>query len=157
MKKILIGVSLWLAIDQAGAVDIEPKGAALKALLGTPQVKRKLVKIGTEEREVFYTADKSRIAVVEKGVYPPNCTHTWAIGLEKDKVREIRVIEMSCPHAFPTKAASYLDQYKGKGPAQAPKLKGDIHTIAKATGSSDLLTDAVQRVLTALPSFKGGL
>ncbi len=148
---------LVLSSRQAVGVEIEAKGKALKALLGTPQVKRKQVKIGPAEREVFYTADKSRIAVVESGLYPPNCTHTWAIGIAKDKISEIRVLEMSCPHAFPTKAASFLDQYRGKGPAQAAKLKGDIHTIAKATGSADLLTDAVLRVLTALPTVKSAL
>ena len=70
-------------------------------------------------------------------------------------ITQVRPIEMACNHAFPTKAAGYLDQYKGKGPADAAKLSADIATIAKATGSCNLATDAVKRSITTWQSLKG--
>lgn len=99
----------------------------------------------------------SRFAVVQKGLYEPNCTHTWVIGLDaaSSSVDKIEVVEMACPHAFPTKQASFLDQYKGKGPADVASLKGDIHTIAKATWSCNLTTTAVVTSINAASSLKG--
>jgi hypothetical protein len=150
--RLIAVLALWAALESAHAVEIEPKGKALKALLGTTQVKRKVVKVGGEDTEVFYTKDKGKLAFIQKGLYEPNCTHTWAVGATPaGKITSIRVIEMSCPHAFPTKASSYLDQYKGKGPADVATLSAKIKTIAKATGSSNLTTDAAKRVITAAP------
>ena len=100
-----------------------------------------------------------RVAVIEKGIYQPSCTHTWAVGLDgkTGAVTEVRVVEMSCPHAFPAKAASYLEQYKGKGPADVAKLDSQIQTIAKATGSCRLTTEAVSRAITGYSKAKGQL
>ena len=97
------------------------------------------------------------MAFIQKGIYEPNCTHTWAIGIDPKtgKVTQVRVIEMSCPHAFPTKADSFLDQFKGKGPADAATLDSSIATIAKATGSCKLATDAVKRSIVDFNQVKG--
>lgn len=157
--KAALTLAFWAQIELAGAVDFEPMNKALVNLLGTTKVVKKTV----GKSEAYYVKGAkgipSKIAFIERGVYEPNCTHTWAIGLDPKSgaVTEIRVIEMSCPHAFPTRAASFLDQYKGKGPADAAKLSADIKTIAKATGSSNLTTDAVKRTVTAYKGLKGKL
>ena len=137
------------------ATEFEPQGQALMALLKSSKVSKKTVNTAKGAVTVFYTKDAAgkpeHAAFVEHGVYQPSCSHTWAIGLDAKKgaVEEVRVIEMGCNHAFPTRAASFLDQFKGKTAADVPKLSGQITTIAKATGSCDLATDAVKRVLTA--------
>jgi hypothetical protein len=160
-KQILIVASALIAIDSAQAVQFEPVGKALAALLGTTKPFTKKVQQGSKETTAYYTKNKSgmvdKIALIENGVYPPNCTHTWAIALDAQKaeVKSIRVIEMSCQHAFPTRSASFLNQYVGKGPAQLTKLEGDIHTIAKATGSSDLLTAAVKHSIQFVKTEQG--
>ena len=80
------------------------------------------------------------------------------MGVDKEgKVTEVRAQEMQCPHAFPAKAASFLDQYKGLGPADVESLKGKVNTIAKATGSCDLATDAVKASITKFQEIKGQL
>ncbi len=157
----IAGLLLVGRIENAAAVEFMPLGKALQGMLGTPKVFKKNVDHGKGVTSVvFYSKDPSgkpaKIAVVEKGLYPPDCTHTWAIGLDpvKGSVTQIQVVEMKCPHAFPCRANSFLDQFKGKGPADVAKLKGSINTIAKATGTSDLTTDAVKRAVTALQRIK---
>lgn len=116
---------------------------------------------GSESIDAFYTKDGgklSKLAFVQKGVYPPNCTHTWVIGVNPKsfKVDRIEVIEMSCPHAFPTRSKSFLGQFTGKGPADLNKIKKVTH-IAKATGSSDLTKDAVIKSITLAKKHAGEL
>jgi len=133
-------------IQSSSAVEFEKLGSAIIKVLGTKQAMQEKVKMGKNEYDVFFTPDKKRYAVIQNGTYPPNCTHTWVIALDKKaKVKDIRVIEMSCPHAFPTKQASFLSQYKGKSKADLKSLDSSISTVAKATGSSKLTTDAVKR------------
>lgn len=150
---------LVIQIEVARAVEFEPLNKALLAVLGTPKVQKKTY----GPSQVFYSKNAAgkpdKLAVVEKGMYEPNCTHTWVIGLDSKstKVTQIRVVEMSCQHAFPTKAGSFLTQYKGVGPAETKDLKKKIKTIAKATGSSDLTTDAVVRAITTVKSHWGEL
>lgn len=133
---------------------------AVVALLNTTKAFKKTVNDGQGDVPVFYSKDAAgkseRIVFIEKAVYQPSCTHTWAIGFDAktNKLIDIRPIEMSCPHALPTKASSYLDQYKGKTPADAAKIEASIQTIAKATGTCNLLTDAVKRSLTSLNKAK---
>lgn len=149
-------LTLWSALElsEARAVEIEPMGKALQALLGTPKVFKK-------GANVFYAKNAagkaSAVAVIEKGIYEPNCTHTWAVGIDPatGKVTQVRALEMSCPHAFPCKAASFLDQYRGKGPADVAKLDSQINNVAKATGSAKLTTAAVQRSIEAFQKLKG--
>ena len=146
-------LSLWIQVE-AHAVEFEPLNKALLAALGTPKVQKK----SFGPSQVFYSKNSAgkadKIAVVEKGIYEPNCSHTWVIALDSKtvKVTEIRVVEMSCQHAFPTKAASFLGQYQGVGPAETVTLSKKIKTIAKATGSSDLTTQAVVRAITTVKS-----
>lgn len=161
-KACVVAAIAWLTVEQSMAVEIEPMGKALVKILGTTKVFRKNLKVDGKDVSLFYSKDgagkPAQVAFIEKGIYEPNCTHTWAIGVDpKGAVSEVRVIEMSCPHAFPCKAASFLDQYKGKTVAEAAKLGDDIDTVAKATGSSKLTTDAVKRALTAYPKAKGQL
>jgi hypothetical protein len=61
---------------------------------------------------------------------------------------------MSCPHAYPTREQSFLSQFIGKGPKDAPTLKKKVDTVAKATGSSDLTTDAVVRSIEVWKTFQ---
>jgi hypothetical protein len=158
-----VAVIIFLVrVHAAQAVQFEPKGKALAGILGSTKVKTKKFKQGKEQVEVFFTKEGAlgdTIAVVQKGLYPPNCTHTWAIGVDSKtaKVKSIRVLEMSCPHAFPCQKESYLEQYLGKGPADAKKLQSDITTIAKATGTSNLTTDAVKRSIELVNAIKGKL
>lgn len=161
---------LWASVESARAVEIEPMGKALKALLRTPNVNKKSVALKSDESgvqflqsaDLYYAKAGAKVAsaaMIVRGIYKPDCTHTWAVGLNpaSGKVTEVRVIEMSCQHAFPTKSASFLSQFKGKGPAEAAKLRDQVTTIAKATGSSTLLTDAVRESITAFQKMKGSL
>lgn len=167
----LAGIALWISIEAAHAVEIEPMGKALQALLRTTKVQKKSVALKVNDSGVQYlqSADlyyakgangkPATAAFVVHGIYKPDCTHTWAVGIQpaSGKVTEVRVIEMSCQHAFPTKSSSFLNQFKGKGPADAAKLSGQTQTIAKATGSSILATDAVKEAITAFQQMKGSL
>ncbi|MGZ3688516.1 MAG: FAD:protein FMN transferase [Bdellovibrionota bacterium] len=154
--------ALWALVEQQShAVEIEAKNKAIVALLGTPKAFRKSVSVEGKETELFYSKNAQgkadHIAVIETGLYPPNCTHTWAVGINpaSGAVTEVRVIEMGCPHAFPTRAGSFLDQFKGKGPADVAKLDSQIDMVAKATGSAKLATDAVKRSIIAVTKIKG--
>jgi hypothetical protein len=148
---------------EAFAVEFEQLGKAVAGVLGTTKAFKKTIPSGKDKVDVFYAKDgsgkASKYAFIEKGIYEPNCTHTWVIGVDArtNKVEEIRVVEFSCQHAYPTRAGSYLDQYKGKGPADVKKLDSDIMTIAKATGSSKLTTDAVKRSIINAQRLKGKL
>jgi len=159
--KRLTTIGLLLFYLESWAVEFEKLGTAISKVLGTTKAFQTNAKIKDKELPVFYVKNDSgqvtRLAVVAKGIYDPNCSHTWVIALdaEKAKVRQIRVVEMSCPHAFPTNSASFLAQYKGKGPADIKKLKEQVHTIAKATGSSHLTTDAVISSIQAADSLRG--
>lgn len=153
-------VSSIVAALPAGAVEIEPLGKALTTILGTPKVSKKVIKVAGKDVAVFLAkgADGKikKAAFVEKGIYEPDCTHTWAVGIDADSssVSEVRVVEMKCPHAFPTKASSFLEQFKGKGPADVEKLVEGVDVVAKATGSSKLAAEAVKRSIQAFEVAK---
>lgn len=155
-RKFIIGAAIVVALDGAWAQEFEKLGTALSKALNSKSV----FQIPSNANG-FYTKDGSgkpmRFAFVQKRIYQPNCTHTWVISLDAEKlfVTDIRVVEMSCPHAFPTKEASFLEQFKGKGVADAKSLKGSVHTIAKATGSSELTADAVVEAIKAASANKG--
>ncbi len=147
----------------AQAVEFEPMGKALTTLLKTTKVSKKSFTFEGRDTPVFYSKDASgkvtSVAVLEKGIYEPNCTHTWAIGLDPTSgaVTEVRTIEMSCQHAFPTREKSFLEQFVGKGPADAQKIEEDTDVIAKATGSSKLAATAVRRAITVYQTQKKAL
>lgn len=169
MKKQVVSavvvLAVMLMVERASAAEFEKVGSAVGAALGTTKVFQKKFKNDQgQDVNAFYSKGTSgspdKIAFVEKGLYNPGaCTHTWVIGLNAttSTVEKIRVVEMSCTHAHPTKADSYTSQYKGKGPANVGKLKEQIKTIAKATGSSDLMTEAVDRSISNAMQARGKL
>ncbi len=152
---------LILALKHAEATEFEPKGKAIAAALGTKQAFKKSVNVDGKAVDVFYSKDSkgkaAKYAIVETGLYEPNCTHTWVMGINAKTaaLETIRVVEMSCPHAFPTKTNSFLGQYTGKGPADMQKLDSDIQVVAKATGTCQLTTDAVKRSVSVASKIKG--
>lgn len=161
-KWILPALSLVFTIECTQAAEFESLGKAVAGALGTTKAFKKSVKsVGGKAVDVFYSKAPSgaplNYAFVEKGVYEPNCTHTWVIGIDAktSKVSQIRVVEMSCPHAYPTKAGNFLDQFKGKGPADVAKLDSQIIPIAKATGSCNLTTAAVKRSIVTASKLAG--
>lgn len=162
LSKGMLVALFCLCLDSALGVEFEKLGSAVEKALGTGKAFQTTVKIKGKPTTVFYSKNgagkAAKYAVIQKGIYEPNCTHTWVVGVNNNaEVEQIRVVEMSCSHAFPTKEASFLEQYKGKGPAAVSKLKGDIHTIAKATGSCDLTTEAVVTSITLVDKLKGKL
>ncbi len=146
---------------EAGAAEFEPLGKAVAAALGTKSAFKKSFSSDGKPVTLFYAKGSegkaTKFAFVQKGVYEPNCTHTWVVGVDATtgKVSEVRVVEMSCPHAYPAKTGGFLGQFKGKGPADAATLKQDIVPVAKATGSANLTTDAVRRSLVAASKLRG--
>lgn len=163
MKKWISVIALILWIESTAVAAFWPLGKALQKVLGTTKAAKSDVQLGKETVEVYFSTDpKSKspyVGVVAKGLYPPNCTHTWVIAVDKKKatVGGIYVVEMSCPHAHPTNSPSFLVQYKGVGPAQLATLDKKIVTVAKATGSSELTTEAVKQAVTVVKKMKGKL
>ena len=159
--RFLVIVGLVAQLETANAVEYEKLGTAVQKALGTGKAFKTTTTVFGKKTDVFYAKGPSgkatKFAVVQKRTYEPNCSHTWVIGLDAAtaNIEQIRVVEFGCPHAEPTKQASFLDQFKGKGPADAGTLKSDIHTIAKATGSSELTTDAAVSSITAAGTLKG--
>jgi hypothetical protein len=170
-KNLLVSAcTLWALIESGYAADFIPLPTALEKALATKKVKKKTLtaeplssgalEMG-KSTDLYYVKDGDKVkraAFVDKGMYKPGCTHTWVIGINPDKgsVTDIQVVEMSCPHAHPTREARFLDEFKGMGPADAGKIK-DINTVAKATGSSELLKHSVKRVVSAYAKAKGTL
>jgi hypothetical protein len=155
-KQILTLIALFLfvvKIETVTASEFQPLGKAIATVLGTSKA--------LKHDAAFYAKDAqgkaSRIAFVEKRLWGENCTHTWVVGVDaaKSTITGIEAVEMSCPHAFPTKASSYLEQYIGKGPTDVATLDKTVDTIAKATGSSRLCTDAVKHAITEAGKLKG--
>jgi hypothetical protein len=148
LSRLTVGTLLLIGMNDVRATEFEKMGSALNKVLRTTKALKKTVQVNGKDVDVFYSEQggaPSHVAVIQKAVYPPDCTHTWVIGTnaEDATIEQIRTVEMKCPHAFPTNKAVFLDQYKGKGPADIKKLKDEVQTIAKATGTSNLTTDAV--------------
>lgn len=143
------------------ARQLMPLGNALIATLKSKSAVPS--KLPQYKGKVYYTvgADKkpSRVSVVENGTWGTDCTHTWAVGLDAKtaKVREVKVIELSCPHADPINTPRFLSQFVGKGPKDFSKMKlgAGIDAAAKATGSSEMTIDAVKRSITLVAKAKG--
>lgn len=158
---MLTALLFILLLEQAMAVQFQPKGKAIADVLGTKDAFQKKVTVDGKELTAFYSKDSAgkaaKFAFVQEGLYPPNCTHTWIVGVENGsgKVTEVRPVEMSCPHAFPTKEVSFLSQFKGKAIADADKLDKSIDSVAKATGSSKLTIEAVKLSLKGAKELKG--
>ena len=167
-KNALKALSAFLLAMELGrgiafATEFESLGQAVATSLGTKKAFKKSFAFEGKPLDVFYAKDAAgkptKYAFVQKRIYDPNCTHTWVVGIDAGtgKVSGIRVVEMSCPHAYPTKTESFLGQFTGKSFADAAKLKGDITPIAKATGSANLAIDAVRASLVAASKLKGKL
>jgi hypothetical protein len=145
----------------AYAVEVEPAGKAISTILQTTKAFKKTETVDGKPVSFFYSKDgkAKELVFIEHGTYDLNCTHTWAIGMDPStqSVTEVRVIEMFCPHAFPTKSSAFLDQFKGKGPADVKTLDSSITTVAKATGSSNLAIAAVKRTIITVQKIHGSL
>jgi thiamine biosynthesis lipoprotein len=147
---------LWATLEQAHAVELVPMGKALVGVLGTPKAFKKTV----DDATFFYSKDAKggmdKVAFIEKNTWQKQCTHTWIVGMGKDgKITQIVAQEQQCPHAKPAAAESFLEQYKGKGPADVGKLKDDVNTIAKATGSCELATEAAIHAINSYKKIAG--
>lgn len=163
-QRSLVIALLLIRLEGAYGVEFEPLGNSVAKALKTDKVfpvKEKGRRLAVGGVPEFFKDDhgknSKKIALIERGLYPPNCTHTWVISLDskKLKVDQIRVVEMSCPHAFPTKEGNFLDQFKGRGPAEATKLSKLVTVVAKATGSSELTVKAVQSAIRRAEQKKG--
>ncbi len=158
---LLLTLALELSRMSAYATQFEPLGQAVAASLGTKAAFKKSFAFEGSKLDVFYAkgagGKATKFAFVQYGTYEPNCTHTWIVGVDAGtgKVDGVRVVEMSCPHAYPTKTESFLGQFKGKALADATKLKKEISSVAKATGSANLAIEAVRRSLVAASKLKG--
>jgi hypothetical protein len=154
-----ISFTLFLPL-LAHATQFEPKETAIAAALGTTKAFKKKFSLDGKDYDLFYSKDAAgnplKFASVQTGIYAPDCTHTWVMGLDAKtkKIEKIHVVEMKCPHAFPAKSESFLSQYDGKGPADLKTLDSSVTTIAKATGSAVLTTDAVKRSIRLAEMFK---
>lgn len=160
VNKTLTALILVVYLDQSIGVEFEKLGAAVASALKTTKAFKANTRVGGEDTTVFYSkganGKANRYAVVQKGIYKPSCTHTWVVGLTGDgRVDDIRVVEMSCTHAHPTRKPSFLAQFKGKGPATVRELASNLQVVAKATGTSELTRDAVVRSIQAVQNLKG--
>lgn len=166
-RSLSILALLVMLENQAQAVQLEPAGKALIAVLGTPKAKPvKEAKKDPREAEqkelkAFYTtgsgAKATKFAFLHTWIWEKQCSHGWVIGVDAktSKVTEVRFIEMQCPHAEPVKKASFNEQFKGKGPADVAKLKDKVDTIAKATGSCMIAAKAVAQSIRLAAAWKG--
>lgn len=158
-SSMVFGPSLILG-TQAFALEFVPMNQAISQVLGTTKAFKKDLKIDGEDVLAYYSKTPEgaplKIAVVQKGIYAPSCTHTWVVGLDAKKgtVDQIRVVEMSCQHAFPAKTPEYLTQYTGKGFTDLEKLDSQVVPIAKATGTCVLTTKAVKKSIRAAREIK---
>lgn len=145
-------VAVWALIERGQATEVESLPSVLKYFLGKVKVQH------GKDGDYWYPVGKkaSRVVFIEKNVYPPNCTHTWAIGINtKDgKVAAVKPVEMSCPHGLPAKSKTFLSQFEGKNMASIKTLDS-IDTIAKATGTCKLAGDAVKKAITEFQKVKG--
>jgi hypothetical protein len=158
MYKLLLSLLLSSYADVARAATFEKLGASVSKVLMTGNAFTDKVRLDDQPVEIFYSkhvGEIKDIAVVQRATYPPDYTHTWVIEIDPTsfQVGKIRVVEMSCPHAFPTNRESFLEQYKGAGPADLKTLHDKVNVIAKATGSSNLLTEGVIRSIKAARMF----
>lgn len=155
----VVALALWAQLQQSLAGEVEPVGKAVATLLGTTKALKKDVDEAKGKKvTVFASKEKPlRYVFLEDGTYQPNCKHLWAVGIEgaTGKVIGVRGVSMDCTHAAPAMGSGFLDQYKGKGPADLAKLDSDINIKAKATGSCKLATEAVKRAITTYQSQKG--
>ncbi len=160
-KKLASTFVILFYLETASAVEFEKMGTAVATALGVKKASKATTTVNGKTITAYLAKDGSgkatKYAVVNQGIYPPNCTHTWVVGLTPDaKVEQVRVVEMSCTHAYPTKETSFLSQFTGKGPAQLKKIKSETHTVAKATGSSDLTAEAVVTSIVAVGNLEKG-
>jgi hypothetical protein len=147
-------ISVWTMLETSWAGEIEPLKSALISLLGKVQVQH----VGAGDMDYWFKkgGHAPRVVFIEKNVYPPNCSHTWAVGIDSasGKVASVHPLEMGCPHGYPAKSKTFLSQFQGKGMSDIKSLDG-IDTIAKATGTCKLAADAVKKSLTQFQKVRG--
>jgi hypothetical protein len=141
-------------LETSWAGEIEPLKSALISMLGKVQVQH----VGAGDMDYWFKkgGKAPRVVFIEKNIYPPNCSHTWAIGIDatSGKVASVHPLEMGCPHGYPAKSKTFLMQFQGKTVSDLKALDG-IDTIAKATGTCKLAADAVKKSLTQFQKVKG--
>jgi hypothetical protein len=150
--------------QQASAQQFQPLGKTIFQMIKAKDPKNvptKSLAHPSGNVDVFYTkkgGKLSTLAFVQKGVYPPDCTHTWVVGVNPTtfKVTDIQVVEMSCPHAFPTRTRNFMGQFVGKGPADTKLIK-KATIVMKATGSSELTREAVIKSITLAQQYAKSL
>jgi hypothetical protein len=151
-------ISLWTVIERASAGEIEPLKTALISMLGKVQVQHE----GGDGMDYWKPkagkGKAGRVVFIERNIYPPNCTHTWAVGIDAKTGRVVGVhpLEMGCPHGYPAKSKDFLSQFQGKGFSDIRTLD-NIDTIAKATGTCKLAAGAVKKSLNEYQRVKGKL
>jgi len=151
-------ISLWTLIETAGAGEIEPLKTALISILGRVQVQHE----GSAGMDYWKpkgpVGKATRVVFIERNIYPPNCTHTWAVGMaaKSGKVLSVHPLEMGCPHGYPAKSKDFLSQFQGKSYADIRTLD-NIDTIAKATGTCKLAAQAVKKSINEYQKVKGKL
>jgi hypothetical protein len=156
MYAIVAIISVWTMLETSWAGEIEPLKAALISMLGKVQVQH----VGANNMDYWFKkgGKAPRVVFIEKNVYPPNCSHTWAVGIDAatGKVASVHPLEMGCPHGYPAKSKTFLMQFQGKSVADVKSLKAyNLDTIAKATGTCKLAADAVRVSLEQFQKVKG--
>ncbi len=154
-SKAVVISAIFAQVEYASAVEFEKLGNAVASALGTKSVFQGSATVDGKKVDYFYSKNAAgkpeNYAFIQKELYQTgNCTHTWVMSVNavKKTLKNIRVVEMKCNHAFPAKQPSFLDQYIGIGPANLAKL-GEINNITGATGTCELTTKAVKRSITA--------
>ena len=147
-------IGIWTTLEASWGGEIEPLKSALISMLGKVQVQH----VGKDGADYWFQkgGHAPRVVFIEKNVYPPNCSHTWAVGIDTKtgKVASVHPLEMGCPHGYPAKSTTFLSQFQGKSISDVKSLDS-IDTIAKATGTCKLAAKAVQSSITKYQKVKG--
>lgn len=90
--------------------------------------------------------------------YWRTCYHKYAVGIEPNgNVKEIVIVELNCPYAYPINKKSFLGQFKGKnasaGKQGAIEVGHGVDAISGATASSDATAIVTRRALALFELF----
>lgn len=90
--------------------------------------------------------------------YWRTCYHKYAVGIEPSgKIKEIVVVELNCPYAYPINKKSFLKQFKDKNAADGRKgaieVGHGVDAISGATGSADATAVVARRALALFELF----
>src|SRR6266481_2804643 len=73
-------ISIWTTLQSSFAGEIEPLKMALISMLGKVQVQH----VGKAGADYWFQkgGHAPRVVFIERNIYKPNCTHTWAVGID---------------------------------------------------------------------------